>query len=117
MTTGFDTIRPIPRIAHSGRLMIGVNASMPYIPRLVSVNVPPVSSSRVIAPERVFSIRDLAGGCDVDHAPSIGVADHRCQQTSFGVNGHADVDVVVLNNCHFRAVRHSIPGVLQRQRG
>ena len=37
-------IRPTPRIAHSGGLMIGVNASMPNAPRFVTVKLPPCMS-------------------------------------------------------------------------
>ena len=33
-------MRPRPRIAHCGTLMIGVKASMPKAPRLLIVNVP-----------------------------------------------------------------------------
>ena len=43
-TAGADD-SPMPSTAHSGGLMIGVKASMPNAPRLVTVNVPPCSSS------------------------------------------------------------------------
>ena len=40
-------MRPTPRMAASGGLRIGVKVSTPYMPRLVSVKVPPRSSSGV----------------------------------------------------------------------
>src|SRR5437870_12358867 len=45
ITTGRATMRPRPRMAHCGRLMIGVKASTSYMPRLVMVNVAPARSS------------------------------------------------------------------------
>ena len=44
-TTGSSVIRPTPSTAHSGQLMIGVNASMPAMPRFEMVKVPPLISS------------------------------------------------------------------------
>src|SRR5581483_9226305 len=46
-----------PRIATSGWLMIGVAITPPSAPRLVMVNVEPISSSRVALPVRVASAR------------------------------------------------------------
>ena len=48
---------------HSGKLMIGVKASISYIPRLVLVNVPPRKSSAAILFARTCSIKraDSAG--------------------------------------------------------
>src|SRR5258708_15313504 len=43
-TTGLATMRPMPRMAHCGKLTMGVNASMSNIPRLVIVNVAPLRS-------------------------------------------------------------------------
>ena len=42
-------MRPRPRIAHCGTLMIGVKASMPKAPRLLIVNVPPREFLRTAA--------------------------------------------------------------------
>ena len=54
--------RPRPRIALSGTLMIGVNSVIPYMPRLVTVNVPPVHSSGESVPARARAARSGAGG-------------------------------------------------------
>ena len=44
-TTGRRTTVPVPRMATWGWLMMGVSNSAPRLPVLVSVNVPPASSS------------------------------------------------------------------------
>ena len=55
MTTARFTTAPVPRMATCGWLMIGVSNSAPRLPVLVSVNVPPDSSSGVILLVRVRS--------------------------------------------------------------
>ena len=54
-TTGFGFIAPTPRIAACGGLITGTMRSMPYMPRLETVNVPAESSGGVILPSRTFS--------------------------------------------------------------
>ena len=51
-TTTLSSIVFTPRIATSGWLMMGEKLSMPYIPRLVMVKVPPVSLSIGRPPSR-----------------------------------------------------------------
>ena len=91
--TGCVLMRPTPRIAHSGRLMIGVNASMPYIPRLVSVKVLPANSSGVHLPPRARSARRGGFGGQLRQPLAIHPAHHRRQQPAFGVHRHGDVDL------------------------
>ncbi|MNL28825.1 hypothetical protein D3C87_1504880 [compost metagenome] len=55
--TGRCTMRLTPTIATSGALMIGVEAMPPSAPRLVTVRVEPLSSSRVARPARAASAR------------------------------------------------------------
>ena len=57
MTTGRLTTVPVPRIATCGWLMIGVSKSAPRLPVLVSVKVPPDSSSGVTLLSRVRAAR------------------------------------------------------------
>src|SRR5690349_9344427 len=56
-TTGRFTTAPVPRMPTCGMLMIGVSNSAPRLPVLVSVNVPPPSSSGAILLPRVRSAR------------------------------------------------------------
>jgi len=49
-TTGASATFPMPRMATSGGLMIGVKSSEPKAPEFVTVNVLPVSSSGVSRP-------------------------------------------------------------------
>ncbi len=51
------TTAPVPRMATWGWLRIGVSNSAPRLPVLVSVNVPPLSSSGLMAFVRVRSAR------------------------------------------------------------
>ena len=81
----------MPRIATCGWLMIGVSNSAPRLPVLVSVNVPPPSSSGVILlfAGALGEVGDLAGEAgDVEVA---GVLDHRHQQAALGVDRDAEV--------------------------
>jgi hypothetical protein len=55
-TTGRSTARLMPMMETSGALMIGVLAMPPSLPRLVSVRVEPVSSSRVALLVRAASV-------------------------------------------------------------
>ena len=56
-TTGRLTTAPVPRIATCGWLMIGVSNSAPRLPVLVTVKVPPDSSSGDSLLVRVRSAR------------------------------------------------------------
>ena len=56
-----STIVPTPRMADSGGLMIGVKEVTPYMPRLVTVKVPPAYSSGRRSPLAPFSARDSRG--------------------------------------------------------
>ena len=59
-TTGRSTIAPTARIAACGVLITALKLSIPYIPRLETVKVPPESSGGVTWPSRTFcaSARD-----------------------------------------------------------
>ena len=57
MTTGRLTTVPVPRMATCGWLMIGVSNSAPRLPVLVSVKVPPASSSGLTCPALVRPAR------------------------------------------------------------
>src|SRR6266851_8325970 len=57
VTTGLATMRPTPRMAHCGRLTMGVKEWISCIPRLVMVNVAPVTSSVASFPARAASMR------------------------------------------------------------
>src|SRR5581483_2380319 len=70
-TTARLTTPPVPRIATCGWLMIGVSNRAPRLPVLVSVNVPPASSSGLTWPALVL-------GVVVDDLPGLGV-EHRVQ--------------------------------------
>src|SRR5699024_10077943 len=55
--TGSSTAAPTARIAASGGLMMAVKSSIPYIPRLLIENVPPVNSSGCSLPDFARSAR------------------------------------------------------------
>ena len=55
-----SSMAPTPRMALSGTLMIGVNSVIPYIPRLVTVKVPPEYSAGDNWPARARSARRRA---------------------------------------------------------
>ena len=55
-TTGTSLMAPTARIAASGGLMIAVNSSTPYMPRLEIENVAPVRSPSFTRPERARSM-------------------------------------------------------------
>ena len=63
--TGFSTMRPTPRIAACGGLMMAMNSSTSNMPRLLMVNVAPIMSSGFIRPSRVraTSSRDWMASC------------------------------------------------------
>src|SRR5713101_5649115 len=73
-TTGRFTTVPVPRIATCGWLMIGVSNRAPRLPVLVSVNVPPASSSGLTCPAQVLGVvvDDLAR-LGVEHRVELGV--------------------------------------------
>ena len=81
-----------------GWLMIGVSNSAPRLPVLVSVNVPPDSSSGrdLVVAGALGEVGDLAGeAAEVEVA---GVVDHRHQQAALGVDGDAEVLGVVVGD-------------------
>ena len=97
-TTARLTTVPVPRMPTCGWLMIGVSNSAPRLPVLVSVNVPPASSSGLTWPARVRAgqVGDLAGqAADVEVAR---VADDRHHQAALGVHGDAEVLGVVVDD-------------------
>ncbi len=85
-------------MAASGRLRIGVNASISNIPRLVTVKVLPLSCSPAIEPLRV--LLDQLGRLrrDVVNRLAVGIAQHRRQQSALGIDRDADMRRVVLGD-------------------
>ena len=81
-----------------GWLMIGVSNSAPRLPVLVSVNVPPPSSSGadLVGAGALGQIGDLAG--DAAEVQVAGVVDHRHEQPAVGVDGDAQVLGVVVGD-------------------
>ena len=94
MTTARLTTAPVPRMATCGWLMIGVSKSAPRLPVLVSVKVPPDSSSGVI----LFGAGALGDVGDLARQPGdrqvAGLLDDRGQQPLLGV--HRDRDVLAV---------------------
>ena len=94
-TAGFFFSAPTDRIDACGGLMIAVKRSIPYIPRLDTVIVPPESSGGVIEPvahlldQRACLARDLAEGL------LVGAAHHRHHQRVLRRHGHAHVHLGV----------------------
>ena len=79
-------------MAHSGRLIIGVNISMPIGPRLVTVNVPPcISAAESCAAAGTIDQVARSGG-KLAERQRRHIADHRDQQARVGVDGDTDVD-------------------------
>src|SRR6201996_2432605 len=91
-TTGRLTTLPTPRMPTWGRLRIGVSNSAPRLPVLVSVKVPPDSSSGPTWPSRVRAageVGDLPGqAADVQVARAV---HHRDHQAPLGVHRDAQV--------------------------
>src|SRR3954470_22368397 len=58
-TAGFFLSAPTVRIAACGGVITAVNSSMPYMPRLEIVNVPPATSGGGIFPSRPLGRSDL----------------------------------------------------------
>jgi hypothetical protein len=74
-------------MATCGWLMIGVSKSAPLLPVLVSVNVPPDSSSGpILLSRQVGDLARQSGDRQV-----AGVLDHRDEQAALGVDGHSQV--------------------------
>ena len=74
--------------------MIGVKASMPNAPRLVTVKVPPCISSAVSLPLAGAVDQVARPGRELPQAQARHVADDRDEQAGVGVHGDADVDAV-----------------------
>jgi hypothetical protein len=68
LTTGSRRAAPIARMAACGGLMIAPNSSVPNMPRLVTVSVPPSSSScrRLPALARSTRSRTAAASAEID---------------------------------------------------
>ena len=88
----------MPRIALCGGFRIGVDISEPNTPPLVIVNVPPVSSSSVIAPSRARVAKAPTRLLDLGEAARVGVAQHRHDQAAVGRDRDADVVVLVIDD-------------------
>ena len=92
ITTGRLTTVPVPRIATCGWLMIGVSKRAPTLPVLVSVNVPPDSSSGPILLVRVRSATSAILRASPAIVEVARVLDDRGQQPPLGV--HRDREVL-----------------------
>ena len=81
-----------------GWLMIGVSNSAPRLPVLVSVNVPPTSSSGLILfdARALGEVGDLAG--EAGEVQVAGIVDDRYEQAALGVDGDAEVLGVVVGD-------------------
>ena len=78
--------------------MIGENAVPPIPPRLVIVNVPPRISSIASLPVRAFSARAAISPARSRMLFLLGVADDGHHETAVGVDGDADVEVLLKYN-------------------
>ena len=90
-TTGRLTTAPVPRMATCGWLMIGVSNRAPRLPVLVTVKVPPLSSSgrELVRARALGEVGDASGQAgDVQVA---GVADDGHEQPAIAVDGDAEV--------------------------
>ena len=84
-------MRLTPTIATSGWLMTGVAAMPPRAPRLVTVIVEPVSSSRAALPARARRGQPAHFGRASPQVERLGVAHHRHHQPGFGLRRDADM--------------------------
>ena len=78
--------------------MIGVEYVPPTEPRLLIVNVPPLSSSRSNLPSRTVVGQLVQLGGDLRDALAVGVAQHRHDQAALGVDRDADVHVLLVDD-------------------
>ena len=78
--------------------MIGVEYVPPTEPRLLIVNVPPRRSSRSNLPSRAVSASSSSSRGDLRDVLAIGVAEHRHDQAALGVDGDADVHVLLVDD-------------------
>ena len=85
-------IRPTARIAAWGGLMIAMNPSTSYIPRLLIVNPPPVMSAGRAAGLGATD-QGLALGDHLGQPEAVRVMDHGNDQPVVDGHGEADVDV------------------------
>ena len=97
-TTARLTTVPVPRMPTCGWLMIGVSNSAPRLPVLVSVKVPPDSSSGrdLVGPGALGQVGDPLG--QTGQVEVAGVADDRHQQAALGVDRDAQVLGVVVGD-------------------
>ena len=97
--------REMPRIATSGALTIGVNDVPPMPPRFEMLKQPPcISSSEILRDARLLGqLRQLRrrSGCMFF---CVRVPDDRHQQAAIGVDGDADVDVLLDDHLVVRQV-------------
>ena len=70
--------------------MTAVKWSMPYIPRLLIVNVPPVNSSGVSLPVRARSDQRMCLDGNLGEALTVHVADNGHQEPVVGSDGVTD---------------------------
>ena len=93
-TTGRSAIRWMPRIATSGWLISGVTNRPAALPALVTVNVPPRSSSG-FERARVRGLGEAPHlGVELVEREPVGAADDRDDEPLLGLDGDADVVAV-----------------------
>ena len=91
---GRSAIRLTPMMATSGGLMIGVAAMPPSAPRLVTVMVEPVSSSRrrFARPGRLAQAHDFRR--QLPEILAFGIMDDRNQQSALRLRGNSHMNRV-----------------------
>ena len=93
-TTAAGLPAPTARIADCGGLMIAANSSTPYMPRFVTLMLPP-SRSRCCKLARVGLLDELPDPPgDSARRGALDAPEHRSDQAALGGDGHADVDGV-----------------------
>ena len=97
-TTGRGAIRPMPRIATSGWLTIGVWNRPASFPALVTVNVEPRSSSGCELPGARGLGEALDVGGELLHRSRVAAADDRDDEPLLGLDGDADVVAVEVDD-------------------
>ena len=87
---------------------MGVKFVPPMPPRLEMVKLPPSSSSGPMRLARARWPRARPARRRAARCPSVRVADHRHQQAALGVHGHADVDVLLVDQLARRRVEAGV---------
>ncbi len=88
-----SAIRPTASTAACGGVMMALKASTPNIPRLLMVNVPPVTSGGCRRPARARSAKSCRLRADVGEPGRIGVRNHGAHHSVLHRDGDADVHV------------------------